>query len=85
MTAFLHLKELNHSYHCSVRFSSNTPVCFIPYSTVPGTLLVTYLYPELVEEVVYEVFGAADDAVIQVLTSNFMENSSKRRRRELVA
>lgn len=46
---------------------------------------MTYLYPELVEGVVDEVFGTADDAVIEVLTSDFMENSSKRRRRELVA
>lgn len=45
---------------------------------------MTYLYSKLVEKVVDEVFGTADEAVIKVLTSNFMENSSERRRTELV-
>lgn len=46
--------------------------------------ILLHLESKLVKEIVDEVFNAADNAVVQMLVCDIMENDPGRRRRQLV-
>lgn len=48
------------------------------------TLVLLYLQTEFVEEVVDEVFGAVDDAIVQMLSCDVVKYSSRDWRRDVI-